>query len=414
MRFTINASRTIGCLLFAEALLAASLLNTHDLGGALPSLVKLSGMQKGSYVLRVRNGKITRVPAEKSTLPNDPEGHVQAVAVAFSPRGAVFVNQRSIMCKSTDGGRTWTSFKRHKNSDAGFFQILRDGTFIGIQGMSSPNDRGPIRILYSGDEGLTWTRRSEISMPAEVDQRYTYALFRLPDDTLLCGVSCRIGFRATENWGKWQSGVISLRMYRSTDGGRNWTGPASVADWGHEGGLARMASGRLLSVIRYQRPLLAGDPSALIRRTGKDYHAAFGRWPEFPYKHLFLADSDDGGVTWKNQRQLTSVFGQCFGFGVGLPDGTAVVVHDDRYPRERSTGRAMISRDEGRTWENEAYYLFYGAALSGYSQSVALPDGTILTVGGTSAHPPGRESWNALLGHSDFTAIRWRPAPRGR
>ena len=170
-----------------------------------------------------------------------------------------------------------------------------------------------------------------------------------------------------------------------------------------------MASGKLLAAVRYQRPLLPGDPPSLIELTGKSHQLAFGKYPKFPYKHVFLADSWDGGRTWKGLRPLTTVFGQCYGTAVGLKDGTAVLVHDHRYPRELSTGRAMISHDEGETWEDEVYYLYYGIGLSGYSQSVALKDGLILTVAGTSDYLPGRESWNAAVGHSDFTAIRWKP-----
>ena len=63
----------------------------------------------------------------------------------------------------------------------------------------------------------------------------------------------------------------------------------------------------------------------------------------------------------------------------------------------------MISHDEGKTWEDEAYYMYYGKKVCGYNQSVVLKDGVIVTVAGIAdAGPP----W---VGNSDLTAIRWNP-----
>jgi len=129
----------------------------------------------------------------------------------------------------------------------------------------------------------------------------------------------------------------------------------------------------------------------------------------FPYKHVFLADSDDEGRTWQNFRQLTTVFGQCYGYPAALSDGTVVVIHDHRYPRGLP-GRAMISYDEGETWEDKVYYVYYGAVISGYSQSVVLEDDVILTIAGTSDYVSGDPgSWDNWIGNSDLTAIRWKP-----
>ena len=62
------------------------------------------------------------------------------------------------------------------------------------------------------------------------------------------------------------------------------------------------------------------------------------------------------------------------------------------------------------TWEDEAYYLFYGEGESGYSQSIALQDGVILTIGATIGnHPDVRSSFHAGIGKADVAAIRWKP-----
>ncbi|MAE67458.1 MAG: hypothetical protein CMJ18_24625 [Phycisphaeraceae bacterium] len=127
------------------------------------------------------------------------------------------------------------------------------------------------------------------------------------------------------------------------------------------------------------------------------------------YKHIFLADSEDEGRTWKNVRQLTVVFGQCYGYPAALSDGTVVVVYDTRYGPGADCTRAMISRDEGQTWQDEAYYLAHGKGASGYTQSVTLDDDTIVTVSGTSDRTDGDGSWSSWTGHTDMTVIRWRP-----
>ena len=176
-------------------------------------------------------------------------------------------------------------------------------------------------MKVSEDAGLTWQKIAEIRLPDKYDERYGYSLFRLPEGDLVCGVACRDHFQF--QFDRKSTGMCTLMAYRRSDGGKTWEGPSKIADWCHEGGIARTASGRLLAVLRYQRPLLPGDPPGLMEQTG-----GRGDWA---YKHVFLADSVDGGRTWSNVRQLTTVFGQCYARGVGLADGTVVVVHDCRY-----------------------------------------------------------------------------------
>jgi hypothetical protein len=127
-------------------------------------------------------------------------------------------------------------------------------------------------------------------------------------------------------------------------------------------------------------------------------------------------DSNDEGQTWNNFRQLTTAFGQCYGFPAALSDGAVVVIHDTRYGPGVPSGRAMISYDEGQTWEDEAYYIYAPGVVGnaggiGYSQSVVLADDLILTIAGTT-DTGGRVSHAAAIGRSDLTAIRWKPAKR--
>jgi len=403
-------------------------MDTACLGGVpLPTAEELAAMHKlqkvpflQDYILHARGGKLTKVAVEKSLLPHDPKGNVQAVSIALAPDGAVYVNQGSIMCKSTDGGRTWTSHEcgwgpggerapgaERIGGHPGSLQILSDGTFItgagGAKSDSIPDyaflDMG---VCASSDEGRSWQKISEIKPAGGYQDEPIYpncGFFRLPDDTLLCGIEVRRA-KFEGAYAKWLSGKNTTLMYRSSDWGRTWEGPVIVCDWwgGVEGGIARTASGKLLAVIRYQRPLLPDDPPDLVEQM-----RGMGIWP---YKHVFLADSQDEGRTWQNFRQLTTVFGQTRGYPAALSDGTVVVVHDTRYGPGAPGSRAMISYDEGETWEDEVYYLDYTTFTGSYNASVVLEDDVILAIVGSS---DAGNSWEAVTGNTDFTAIRWKP-----
>ena len=126
------------------------------------------------------------------------------------------------------------------------------------------------------------------------------------------------------------------------------------------------------------------------------------------YKTVFLADSDDLGDTWKDLRPLTNVHFQSHGFGVGLSDGSVVVTHDHRSPPGTEGNKAMISHDEGRTWEDEVYYVSFATVpegQAGFSESVVLEDDTILTIAATSDMPV---TWPGTRPVADVWAVRWK------
>ena len=95
------------------------------------------------------------------------------------------------------------------------------------------------------------------------------------------------------------------------------------------------------------------------------------------------------------------VFGECHGQLVDLPDGRVVLVHDLRYPYEKQATIGRVSDDGGKTWSRDIYHVSAGG---GYAASVALEDGTIVTVTGNtridSAAKP-IEPWSVQ-------AVRWK------
>jgi hypothetical protein len=412
----------------------AEMRPTYGLGGVPePSREELATMQKGPYLLHARDGKLSRVPAEKTLLPPDPVVNVQRIHAAMGADGTVYFSHGSTLSKSTDGGRSWSSHELTLEASQNCsFQVLSDGTFVGAASLTSVRDfygfsdrpKGDVDpaavwVWASGDEGRTWEKLSEVDNPAWSQERYACTLCRLPDDTLLLPVESRLAGYAnppplvprslTTVWG-------ATYVHRSTDGGRTWggptgpyaepafvdthwvgpnTGPGFMVAASGEQMIARMASGRLLGVIRYhggvvpQWPLISED-----QRT--------------TYKTVFLADSDDLGDTWKDLRPLTNVHGQCHGFGVGLSDGSVVVTHDHRSPPGTEGNKAMISHDEGRTWEDEVYYVSFATVpegQAGFSESVVLEDDTILTIAATSDMPV---TWPGTRPVADVWAVRWK------
>ena len=79
-----------------------------------PDEATLSQMHQSGFVLHAREGKITQVPAERCRLPHDPDGHPQGANVSMAADGTVYVAMSDKICKSTDGGRSWTSFEHRE------------------------------------------------------------------------------------------------------------------------------------------------------------------------------------------------------------------------------------------------------------------------------------------------------------
>ncbi len=372
-------------------------VKTDRLGGVdVPSAEVLKKMHESQYILHARGGKSSEVPVEKVLLPREPNTSPQAVHAVKAPDGAVYANLAHIICKTNDAGTMWTAHDKVPGS--GHFEVLKDGTFIGL-GTEGEHPNLQVIIKSSTDEGRTWQKISQIPNPPGCWGSGIW-IAHLPDDTLLAAIGHPN--HVFEQQGPklvYKSGTGDLFVYRSTNGGQTWTDPAHMHDWASEGGVTLTASGKLFAAHRYQRPMMPGDPPDLEQRTGSIS-------PGWPYKHVCVVESDDWGCTWKNFRQFTSVFGQTRGYPVALSDGTVIVIHDTRYGPGPPGSRAMISRDEGETWEDEVYYLDYTTFTGSYNASVLLENDLILTVAASSQ---AGNNWEAVRDNTDVYAIRWKP-----
>lgn len=379
--------------------------DTGVVGGVNPTFDDLVAMQKvpkdpgQNYILHCHDGKLTKVPADKTRLPDKPQFDMVEKRIATAPDGTIYFNASTKICKSTDGGRTWTAHPRGTGPDGeemnGYLEILDDGAFLCIRRKSEGARTDPIPVWTSSDEGRSWKILSKIVMPAKYNKRFpVYGMYRiLSNNSLLCIVEGRMGDYRSDTL---TSGP--LLGFRSTDHGKSWEDPYVMAQWCSEGGIAQLPSGKLLATLRYQ-PSIAGKVAyAKMQKDGIDMDAVT--------KMVFLLDSDDQGRTWHNFRQLTSIMGQCYAFPAALRDGTVVVTHDCRFGPYDPSCRALISYDEGQTWEDEAYFI---SATIG-TQHVVLPDDTILSISVTGDKPGGQFE----VPHPYLSAIRWKPKPKAK
>ncbi len=385
---------------------------TQQLGGVPPpSKEVLETMRRSQYILHARAGQLTQIPVTKVLLPHDqPMSPQGGTSVDLGPDGAVYVRQVKKLSKSTDGGLTWSA--REVNGPSGYeiqqtgrWKVLRDGTFVCVSVVTGADVRAPAEVWASQDEGQSWKRIAQIDLDLKMpgsgqpyDERYCHrGLDRLQDDTLLWTIDVRSDADPEDGLPR-QHGLF---LFHSQDRGRSWQGPTLMWDWGSEGSATKLPSGEVLATVRYQRDRHPQDSPEIVKHMG-----AYPRTPDrLGFKNVFLMNSKDGGASWTRPRMLTTAYGQTFGYPAARSDGTVIVIHDTRYGPGPPGSRAMISRDEGQTWEDEVYYLDSTNFTGSYSASVVLDDDTILTIAASSVG----HSWEAVKDKTDLYAIRWKP-----
>jgi hypothetical protein len=405
-----------GCVLFAASVLLVS-----------PFASCQEFYSDGSVIVVEREGQVVdRLSVERIRLDYpeldaraevnaalDSHGYIWAAigySVGSQHRGARGFER--LFC-SRDGGRTWTSQILPMTEDCHFiaFTVLDDDAFLLVTAVNNedPAWRKLVRVWRSDDAGQTWRQTCEIAAdPFENVGEGFLSLTQLRDGSILLPM-CRWTDRGEER-------ELVHSLFVSTDGGRSFPTTCTTYPDSVEAHVIELLSGRLLGAFRHQRPARPGETPEEIRALGGDpewKNPATGKQANSVFKHVWIGASADGGRTWgevgavrDGQGRALLVFGECHGQLVQVPDGRVVLVHDCRYPYDRSEMRARVSNDEGRTWEPETYHVSGGM---GYPSSVALPDGTIVTITGCTrldARFRPIDGWQA-------EAIRWRLPARG-
>ena len=377
-------------------------------------------------VLVERDGRVVdRVPAERIAL-GYPELRGRAeVNAALDSAGTLWaaigysvgtqhqppVGVERLFC-SADGGRTWTSRPLPMTEKRNFlaFTVLADDTLVLVAGIA-PDDpawRKRVTVYRSNDRGETWATTCEIPCePFEHVGEGFLSMTQLDDGTILFPVA---------RWTDRPEGrTLQHGVFASSDGGDSFPAVHPTFADCCEAHVIQLQSGRLVGAFRYQRPPHPDETPDEIRALGGDpdwSHPTSGKRANSAFKHVFIGESDDNGRTWKNLRALRDregrallEFGETHGQLVEARDGRVVLVHDRRYPYEQAHTRARVSLDEGRTWEPEIYHVSQGM---GYPAGVALPDGTLVTLTGSTRLDKSFRP----IGGWQVQAVRWKLPPR--
>ena len=348
-------------------------------------------------VLYSRGGEIGELPAERVWIPwEDPQSWFadppNNLAVTDAGVVDVMADGRSVL-RSRDGGRSWEQFRVARPATT----VLRDGTFI-----NASSEEGGINIYRSDDDGQSYAACGRIEQQGGVE-----SMTELVDGSLMCPLPS----------------ADFMRVFRSPDGGRTWSGGYAVCPGG-EPHIVELQSGRLLALVRHNPRVGAGNWHQCFENElpWRLWMRALQRSDIGSYvKRILLADSEDGGRNWGNVRPGTFLLEEMHGSAIQLPDGRLVMFHTHRVPPLAGGERAKVSRDEGMSWEPEMYYLNSARSVPGYSASCVLPPelgdgepGMILTVVGERSernwgHEGVQASSEGIEFMPRFQAIRWRP-----
>jgi len=410
-------------------------------------------MNPDELVVTCGDRVVDRLPCERTAL--DCGGrwktwHVGAFLCRTSA-GELYVSiggDPTVTLASSDDGRTWRSWDMNIPEDRRMscLTVLSDDSLVAGTAARQEPDAGdasarqPIRFYRSTDGGRGWTAIGEIApgpfYAAYVDGK----LLRLRDGTLLAPVYFYVPGAEGPEVDAWVTRLFATHIMRSTDDGRTWHNGPDPALWGalieakttlvgvakearapgpggmfiasFEIGLEESADGTVLAAIRHQPPRQPWETPVLVA----DWR---GELPELRghgnvFKNVLLGDSPDAGVTWRNLRPVRDSEGNTLlskmdtsAELVQMPDGRLVMIVIRRVPYQRCQLIAKVSEDGSQTWSAETYRVMAGF---GYPSSLALPDGTIVTVSGKTI--PGYAGYRMGEMPHGAEVIRWRLAER--
>ncbi len=315
-------------------------------------------------VFKTVNGGITWLPI----FDHEVSGSIGCISIAPSSHDIIWVgtgeanNRQSAsygygVYKSMDGGRTWAHMGLENTQAIGRIQIdPRDPNTVYVAALGGLWGENPERGVYkTTDGGKTWTKSLYISpntgvTDLQLDQNDPGTLYAAAYE------------RRRTVWG-FNGGGPEGGIYKTVDGGANWTKLMKDLPWENGGDVGRIAisiyrrdSNILYARIQHARGGIyrSDDKGASwTRQSDNDSRAMyFGIMGIDPNNDLrvwapaaALYFSEDGGKTF-NQTRGQSVHSDYHGFWIDPHDSNHMMVGVD--------GGIYMSRDMGRTWSHDS------------------------------------------------------------
>jgi hypothetical protein len=416
-------------MLVFRRLLLGALLCVTPVG--LWSSTAVRGAQPETRTLLVLNAQrlpARDIPAERTPLgiPEDykpfvtqlKSGDLLIVAFCFGPiEGIEGYIERAVFWRSQDGGQTWGPREERPDIRGREFGLttLHDGTLLMTcswlgQDALNPSRHGYSKIFRSVDEGHTWSeiRIGPDGFPDRANTVTEWMAFEIPDkdhpdNFVTClGVSMQSGKQLAPQ---------VVRLWRSTDSGKTWdkslhpdtAGWFDVDGYFSQSVTFRTASGVLLHPVR-------------VDRTGPHWHIP-GTPEKLPNERgdqgdrMMLWESNDDGQSWHKHGTHGNfgTYGEMYSRFLQLRDGRVLLTFTVRSNSTdgHSLGlRAILSSDEGRTWDFTRDRILigdvnHGSSGGGFGNTIELPDGTLCSV----------HSYRGTDNTTHVEAVRWAIPP---
>jgi len=237
---------------------------------------------------------------------------------------------------------------------------LPDGSIVLMGGEGDSGFLNDTR--RSTDGGTTWT---EVNASSGWSARWYHSSVALPDGSLVL-------------MGGMGGDGIKNDTWRSDDGGKTWTEVNASAGWS----------------ARWYHSSVALPDGSLVLMGGRDSSLTSlnDTWR-----------STDNGATWTEVNASSGWSARWYHSSVALPDGSIVLMggRDSSFTSSNDTWR---STDNGTTW-TEVNASAGWSARGGHS-SVALPDGSIVLMGGRdSSFTSSNDTWRSIDGGETWTQL---------
>lgn len=278
-----------------------------------------------------------------------PDGSIILMGGSEDVRGLRLKND---VWQSTDNGATWTQVTPSagwKARGAPGSAVMPDGTLVLIGGHTASGSVNDVWQSY--DQGATWTC---VNASTGWTPRESQGIAVMPDGNVVVTGGTLPGAYTQLN-----------DVWRSTDKGATWTLMTASAGW----------------MERYGHST-AVMPEGSILLTG-GYSFGPGYWND-------VWRSTDKGATW-TQVNASAGWAKRYGHSTAvMPDGS-ILLMGGSYNNEIYYHDVWRSTDDGATWTQVTASAEYTAR--GWHSSVAMPDGSIVIMGGRDGSTIFNDVW---------------------